>query len=85
MPGIARDGDVTTCGATIKATQGHTYVNGRPVLRLNDPHAHGGTIVSASGNLFSGGIAVARRGDSVICPFHGPQTIASASGDTFNG
>ena len=85
MPGIARNGDSTSCGATLTATQGHTFVNGRAALRLGDPHNHGGSIVSASGNTYVGGIPVARIGDSCICRFHGKVNIVSGSGDTFNG
>lgn len=85
MPGIARDQDILACGAKIKATQGHTFVNGRAVIRLGDTHDHGGSIITASSNFFSGGIPVARIDDIGVCPFHGPQPIKTGSGDSNNG
>ena len=45
-----------------------------PVARLGDPSSHGGTIVSASSDVFADGIGVARTGDLHSCPIPGHGT-----------
>jgi uncharacterized Zn-binding protein involved in type VI secretion len=53
------------------------------VIRLGDPGSHGGTVVTASGDVKANGIGVARIGDTYDCPDHGPNPIASGSPDTY--
>ena len=48
---------------------------------LGDKTSHGGNVIQASGQTFTGGVAVARVGDQVTCPIHGHGTNAIASGD----
>lgn len=40
------------------------------VIRLGDPHSHGGSVISASGAMFDGK-SVALIGDQVSCPKKG--------------
>lgn len=46
----------------------------RGVIRLNDPHSHGGKVVTASGPMFAGK-PVMLAGDEVSCPEHGRVTV----------
>lgn len=48
----------------------------RGVIRLGDPHSHGGTVVTASGALFAGK-KVMLVGDSVSCPLHGLVAVTA--------
>lgn len=55
------------------------------VARLGDSISHGGRIISASGDTFADGLAVARIGDSVMCDKHGLTHIVNgAEGTTTN-
>lgn len=45
------------------------------VARLGDTSSHGGAIVTASENVLVNGMGVARVGDTLSCPIHGPQPI----------
>lgn len=48
----------------------------RKIIRLNDTTSHGGKVASVGATHFTvGGSAVARIGDKVTCPLHGPGTI----------
>lgn len=48
----------------------------RNVIRLNDPHSHGGKVVNVAATRFTvGGVAVAGVGDKCTCPIHGDGTI----------
>lgn len=49
------------------------------VALLGDTSSHGGAVTSASPSTKVEGIAVARVGDSFVCPIHGGQTITSGS------
>ena len=47
------------------------------VARQGDTSSHGGAILNGSPNLNADGKAVARIGDTLQCPSHGPQPIVS--------
>ena len=87
MPGVARDGDLTGCGASLVSGASKTYVNGRLIVRLGDGSSHGGTVISASSSVYAEGIAVAREGDLHSCPIsgHGVTAIVTASDNVFAG
>ncbi len=53
----------------------------RGVIRLNDPTSHGGKVTSAAPNSTVEGIAVARKGDSCLCPMRGHEACIIAEGD----
>jgi uncharacterized Zn-binding protein involved in type VI secretion len=57
------------------------------VARLGDASSHGGTIISASGNLTADGKGVARAGDQHSCPIsgHGITALSSSSTVTNGG
>jgi uncharacterized Zn-binding protein involved in type VI secretion len=57
------------------------------VVRLGDVSDHGGTIISASTNVFANGIGVARNGDMHSCPIpgHGITPMSSDSTVKVNG
>ena len=57
------------------------------VARLGDPSSHGGTIISASGDVMADGIGVARAGDMHQCPIkgHGITALTSTSTVTVDG
>jgi uncharacterized Zn-binding protein involved in type VI secretion len=60
-------------------------VEGEEVIRLGDSTSHGGKVLTASSNVFYGGIEVARVGDSVSCPkCKGTYTIVSGAQSVFN-
>ena len=54
---------------------------GKAFIVLGDKTSHGGTVIQASAQSFTGGIAIARVGDKVTCPIQGHGTNAIASGD----
>ena len=58
----------------------------RPIIVLGDKTDHGGTVISASTTMDIDGKGVARVGDKVICPKHGPSPIITtiATGDPTN-
>lgn len=43
----------------------------KPVARLGDPSDHGGTLISASPNVFANNIPVVRHSDEHSCPIKG--------------
>lgn len=47
------------------------------LIVLGDQTSHGGTVVEASVQSFTGNRAIARVGDQVTCPIHGNTVIAS--------
>jgi len=47
------------------------------LIRLGDKMSHGGVVIEASQFSDSGGKPIARVGDKVSCPVHGPTMIAS--------
>jgi uncharacterized Zn-binding protein involved in type VI secretion len=50
------------------------------LIRLGDKTSHGGTVIEASPHSDTGGVGIARKGDKVSCPIHGPNPIVG--GDT---
>lgn len=52
-----------------------------PVIRLGDKTSHGGVVASASPVSTSGSVAIARVGDSVVCPLAGHTPCVIVSGD----
>jgi uncharacterized Zn-binding protein involved in type VI secretion len=52
-----------------------------PIIRLGDKTSHGGVVASASQVSLSGGIAIARVGDSVTCPRAGHNSCVITTGD----
>lgn len=87
MPEVARDGDMTGCGAALISGAAKTFANGRLVVRLGDGSDHGGVVISASGTVFAEGSGVARLGDLHDCPIpgHGVTPIVSGSPNAFTG
>lgn len=56
------------------------------LIRLGDPGSHGGTVTTASADVFANGARVARVGDTYSCPIHGPNAIVTGSSNvTVNG
>jgi len=53
----------------------------RGVIRLNDPTTHGGKVISAAPRSKVMGVAVARKGDTCICPLPGHTVCLIAEGD----
>lgn len=55
------------------------------IVRLNDIGDHGSKVITASGDVFCEGIAVARKNDFVDCPIpgHGVNQIINASSSVF--
>jgi len=87
MPGVARDGDTTGCGATLISGAIKTFVNGKLVIRQGDTSSHGGVVISGSTTVKIEGQPVARIGDSHSCPVygHGVTPIVSGSDNVFAG
>ena len=83
MPGVARDGDSLSCGASLISGASRTFVNGRLIVRLGDTSTHGGEVTGASPDVYAEGSPVARLGDPFSCPIHGTVSIESASDDVF--
>jgi uncharacterized Zn-binding protein involved in type VI secretion len=54
---------------------------GRAWIVLGDKTSHGGTVISASGFTYTGGVSVARKGDMASCPRDGHGTCPIISGD----
>ena len=88
MAGIARVGVDSAGGTILGGGQSTVRVNGALVAVLGDavaPHGEGlhasATLVSASGTVYAGGVAVCRAGDLASCG----HTITSGSADTGSG
>ncbi|MEZ0542076.1 PAAR domain-containing protein [Fibrella arboris] len=52
---------------------------GKPAARMLDVAGHGGSLVLGSTNVFIGGMPAARKGDPLVCPFHGVGVITQGS------
>ena len=50
------------------------------IARLGDTSSHGGAIITSSQNVNANGQGVARQADTLLCPFHGPQSLVGCSG-----
>lgn len=55
------------------------------IARLGDTSTHGGSIVSASTTALCNGRGIARSGDTLQCPSHGPQPLTGTSKNNANG
>lgn len=51
------------------------------VIRLGDPHTHGGRVITAAANTEINGKRVARRGDKAVCPKKGHGVVTIVEGD----
>lgn len=49
------------------------------IMRLTDTSDHGGEIVTSAERSLAEGQKIARKGDILNCPIHGPQPIVSGS------
>lgn len=49
------------------------------IARLNDTSSHGGAIVTSASRTKCEGGLIAREGDILNCPIHGPQPIVGHS------
>lgn len=52
------------------------------IIRFGDPGSHGGTVTTASPDVWAEGQRVARVGDTYSCPIHGPNAIVTGSPNT---
>jgi uncharacterized Zn-binding protein involved in type VI secretion len=52
------------------------------VIRLNDTSDHGGNVATSAQMTLAEGIFIARVGDILDCPIHGPNPIAEGSPDS---
>lgn len=52
------------------------------IIRLGDTGSHGGSVTTASPDVWVEGQRVARVGDTYSCPEHGPNPIATGSPNT---
>jgi uncharacterized Zn-binding protein involved in type VI secretion len=50
-----------------------------PIARLGDTSSHGGTITTSAARTKVEGHLVARVGDTLNCPIHGPNAITTGS------
>jgi uncharacterized Zn-binding protein involved in type VI secretion len=57
----------------------------QPVCRIGDTGSHGGAITTASTNILSNGLGVARNGDTYVCDIHGTQSIIATGNVLANG
>lgn len=51
------------------------------VIRLGDPHTHGGNVITAALTTEINGKRVARRGDKAVCPKKGHGVVTIVEGD----
>lgn len=49
------------------------------IARLGDTSTHGGQIITSAAKKFCEGKKIARLGDILDCPIHGPNPIVEAS------
>lgn len=52
------------------------------IIRLGDSGTHGGSVITASPDVWAEGQRVARVGDTYNCPTHGPNPIVTGSPNT---
>lgn len=50
------------------------------IVRLGDTSNHGGQVVTAASHWWCEDARIARIGDILNCPIHGPQPIVTGSG-----
>ncbi|MDR5818667.1 MULTISPECIES: PAAR domain-containing protein [unclassified Caballeronia] len=56
-----------------------------PIATLGTPTTHGGMVTSATSGLIVSTRPVARLGDSVSCPLHGPGVIIDGAHSVVDG
>ena len=49
------------------------------IARLGDTSTHGGAIITSASKSLAEGALIAREGDILDCPIHGPQPIVGHS------
>ena len=49
------------------------------IVRLGDTSSHGGSVVSSASKWKCEGALIARKGDTLDCPLHGPNPIVEGS------
>ena len=84
MPLVARDGDLTACGAHLISGAKKTFVNGKLIVRLGDTGSHGGEVITSSKKSQAEGSLIARVGDIYNCAIHGPNPIVEGSPNTID-
>lgn len=52
---------------------------GRLIIRLGDTSSHGGAVVTSAAKSLAEGKLIARVGDILDCPIHGPNAIIEGS------
>lgn len=50
------------------------------IVRLGDTSDHGGKVITGASKWRCEGQAIARKGDILACPIHGPNPIVEGSG-----
>ncbi|HAT32590.1 MAG TPA: hypothetical protein DCW29_17625 [Janthinobacterium sp.] len=50
------------------------------IIRLGDPHSHGGKVIQADARATVNGVNVARQGDACSCPIPGHHNCKIAEG-----
>lgn len=95
MPGVHRNGDSRSCGASNKVVgQGDVYVNGKLASVDNDPNSHGGGELNAKNpKVYINGKLVVIQSNSAapdgLCPLpggsHCSPSATGASGNVFIG
>lgn len=53
------------------------------IVRLDDTSDHGGRVITSASKTYAEGMLVARIGDILACPLHGPNPIVEGSPDTY--
>lgn len=56
----------------------------RPICCEGDANTHGGMVLAASGSFTIDGRRVARLGDTITCPLHGPNKIIEGDFSTLD-
>ena len=52
------------------------------IIRLGDTSSHGGAVVNGASKCLAENAKIARIGDILMCPLHGPQAIVQGSPNT---
>ncbi|USN46053.1 MAG: PAAR domain-containing protein [Candidatus Woesearchaeota archaeon] len=65
---------------TVATGDNNVLLNGKPVARLDDMTAHGGTIVDGSSNIFINGVPAAYVTGMTVCPMVAPGPVPHIGG-----
>lgn len=49
------------------------------IIRLGDTSTHGGFVITSASKSYAEGALIARIGDTLLCPIHGPSSIVEGS------